>query len=355
MVLKSSLPSRILKLSLEKGAPAMSVTAKQIAQQLNLSEAAVSMALNHKPGVSTQTRRRVLDTAQSLGYDFSRISPSQTTPGSIRLIYYNKLDIFTMPFFQEVIRGVEETLESSGYRMMPQHIYAVDNVEEQLEQLSIQNSDGIILLGTQMTREDFAPFAFFDRPVVLLDTYISSGKADCVQINNIEGARMAADYLIKKCGCQPGYLRSSYQMNNFEERADGFYKAIRQNGMSPSHSAVHYLGTSIDAAYADMMAVLDQKIPPAPCYFADNDDLAMGAMKAFKERGYKIPDDISFIGFDNTPFSSYVDPPLTTVNVPKYYMGQLAAQRMLAVLKVPEFHPVKIEVSTDLIIRQSVR
>lgn len=333
----------------------MHVTAKQIAQQLNLSEAAVSMALNHKPGVSTQTRRRVLDTAKSLGYDFSRVCPSQAAPGVIRLIYYSKLDIFTMPFFQEVVQGVEETFDGSGYRIFPQHVYAVDNVEEQLEMLSVKGSDGIILLGTQMTREDFAPFAFLEPPLVLLDTYISSVKADCVQINNLEGARIATDYLIKKCGQQPGYLRSCYHINNFEERADGFYKAIRQNGMSPSHSIVHYLGTSIDAAYADMMAILDRQEPLAGCYFADNDDLAIGAMKAFKERGYKIPDDISLIGFDNTPFSSYVDPPLTTVNVPKYYMGQLAAHRLLDVLKAPEFHPVKIEVSTNLIIRQSIK
>ncbi len=115
------------------------------------------------------------------------------------------------------------------------------------------------------------------------------------------------------------------------------------------------MGTSIDAAYADMMAILDRQEPLAGCYSADNDDLAIGAMKAFKERGYKIPDDISLLGFDNTPFSSYVDPPLTTVNVPKYYMGQLAAHRLLDVLKAPEFHPVKIEVSTNLIIRQSIK
>lgn len=332
----------------------MSVTAKQIARQLNLSEAAVSMALNHKPGVSTQTRRRVLETARSLGYDFSRISSLRTAPGLIYFIYYNKLDIFTMPFFRELIRGVEETFDGSGYRLSHQHIYAVDDVEEQLERLSIHGCDGIILLGTQMTREDFAPFAFLDRPIVLLDTGISSVKADCIQINNMEGARTATDYLIKKRRRQPGYLRSVCPLHNFEERADGFFKAIRQNGMSPSHSVVHRLGSTVNAAYADMLAILGQKEPLASCYFADNDDLAIGAMKALKEQGYRIPQDISLIGFDNTPFSAYVDPPLTTVHVPKYYMGQLAAQRMLSVLKAAEFHPVKVEVTANLIIRGSV-
>ncbi|MCI8517054.1 MAG: LacI family transcriptional regulator [Hungatella sp.] len=332
----------------------MSVTAKQIARQLNLSEAAVSMALNHKPGVSTQTRRRVLETARSLGYDFSRISSLRTAPGLIYFIYYNKLDIFTMPFFRELIRGVEETFDGSGYRLSHQHIYAVDDVEEQLERLSIHGCDGIILLGTQMTREDFAPFAFLDRPIVLLDTGISSVKADCIQINNMEGARTATDYLIKKRRRQPGYLRSVCPLHNFEERADGFFKAIRQNGMSPSHSVVHRLGSTVNAAYADMLAILGQKEPLASCYFADNDDLAIGAMKALKEQGYRIPQDISLIGFDNTPFSAYVDPPLTTVHVPKYYMGQLAAQRMLSVLKATEFHSVKVEVNTNLIIRKSV-
>lgn len=332
----------------------MSVTAKQIARQLNLSEAAVSMALNHKPGVSTRTRHRVLETAKSLGYDFSKHSSPGTSPGLIYFLYYNKLDIFTMPFFKELIRGVEDAIDNSGYRLCHQHLYAIDDIEEQLERLSLPGSDGIILLGTQMTREDFAPFAFLNHPIVLVDTGISSVKADCVQINNMEGARAATDYLIKKRHRQPGYLRSCYPLNNFEERADGFFKAIRQNGMSPSHSVIHCLGSTVDAAYADMLAVLDAGEPLASCYFADNDDLAIGAMKALKERGYRIPEDISLIGFDNTPFSAYVDPPLTTVNVPKYYMGQLAAQRILSVLKAAEFHPVKVEVTANLIIRGSV-
>lgn len=331
----------------------MAVTAKQIAEQLNLSEAAVSMALHQKPGISTKTSKRILETAQSLGYDFTKITPARSDTGVIRFIFYNKHRIFDSPFFTELTSGVESGFKNTGYRLIMNHINDIDDVQEQLDEIVNAECDGIILLGTEMEREDFSPFSLLDLPVILLDTYFNSSKMDCVLINNESGARLAANYLIKKRHAQPGYLRSSYSINNFEERGDGYYKAIRQNGMSVSQSITHFLSPSIGGAHADMLALIEQGEPLANCYFADNDDIAIGAMRAFQERGYRIPEDIAIVGFDNTPFSPYVNPPLTTVNVSKKYMGKLAAERMLSIIRVPEYHPVKIEVNTNLIIRGS--
>lgn len=90
------------------------------------------------------------------------------------------------------------------------------------------------------------------------------------------------------------------------------------------------------------------------CYFADNDSIAIGAMKAFKEKGYRIPEDVTFIGFDNSSISSYVEPPLTTVNVAKAYMGKIAVERLISTIHAPDFHPIKIEINTTLIIRKSI-
>lgn len=333
----------------------MAITAKQIAAQLHLSEASVSIALNQKPGVSTKTRKRILDTARSLGYDFTKINPTHKETGIISLMFYNKHTIFDTPFFIELTSGVEEGFKNSGYRLMINHIHELDNVSEQLTTILENGCDGIILLGTEMEREDFSPFSFLDVPIVLLDSYFESVKMDCILINNVDGARLATNYLIKKCCTQPGYLHSSYLISNFLERSDGFYKSIRQNGMSVSQSIIHSLGPSIDAAHADMIAILEQGEPLAKCYFADNDDIAIGAMRAFKEKGYRIPEDISIIGFDNMPFAAYVEPALTTVNVPKSYMGKLAAERMLTVINQQEYHPIKIEVNTNIILRNSIK
>ena len=332
----------------------MSATAKQIAQQLGLSESAVSLALHNKPGVSTKTRNHVIETAKSLNYDFTKITPAKNIAGVISFILYNKNRIFEMPFFTELKAGVENEFKDTGYKLIINHVHDTEDIQKQLEDIINLGCDGIILLGTEMLKEDFAPFSFIDLPIILLDSYFNSSKMDCILINNVEGARFAANYLIKKRHTQPGYLRSSCPISNFNERADGFYKAIRQNGMSISKSVVHYLSPFIDSAYADMLAVIEQGEELADCYFADNDDIAIGAMRAFKEKGYQIPGDIAIIGFDNNPYSSFVEPPLTTVNVPKAYLGQLAAKRMLSLLHEPEHHPIKIEVNTNLIIRKSV-
>lgn len=89
------------------------------------------------------------------------------------------------------------------------------------------------------------------------------------------------------------------------------------------------------------------------CYFADNDLIAAGTMKAIKKRGIRIPEDVSIIGFDNMPLCIYVEPSLSTINVPKQYMGQQAVQRLVHLLESKEHFPIKLEVGTQLVRRKS--
>ena len=205
-----------------------------------------------------------------------------------------------------------------------------------------------------MTAEDVKHFQRLPLPLVLLDTYFETVTCDYVLINNVQGAYLAASHLIHKTKKQPGYLRSSYPIGNFAERNSGFFKAVRSYGMSSSKSIVHMLTPSIDGAYADMKEILENKEELAPCYFADNDLIAVGAMKALKEYGYKIPEDIAIVGFDNIPLSKLIEPPLSTINVPKQYMGEMAVKRLLTLLNEKGTQPVKIEISTQLIERRSV-
>jgi len=174
-----------------------------------------------------------------------------------------------------------------------------------------------------------------------------------VLINNFQGAYQAANYIIRKTKKQPGYLRSSYPIGNFSERADGFYKAIRDNGMSASRSRVFSLTPSLEGACEDVLELLRAGEEPSPCYFADNDLIAAGAIKAFKEQGYRIPEDISIIGFDNMPLCSYIEPALTTVNVPKQYMAQMAVNRLIQNITCKKHFPVKIEIGTSIVRRKS--
>ena len=203
-----------------------------------------------------------------------------------------------------------------------------------------------------MNEGDLPLLSLLPFPVVLLDTYFEGAPYDSVLINNVQGAYLATSYLIAKYRTQAGYLSSSYPINNFSERADGFYKAIRKSGLSPSRSIVHRLTPSAEGAYSDMLELLDRGEELARCYFADNDLIAAGAMRALTERGKRIPEDIAVVGFDDMPLCAYTSPTLSTVRVPKQEMGKTAAKRLLDKIK-DGLPPVKIEVGTSLIRRTS--
>lgn len=335
----------------------MSITAKELAKKLNLSAAAVSMALNHKPGVSTATRQLVLDTAEKYGYDFSRISEKHTTTGSIYFVIYKKHGtvVTDTPFFSQVSEGVSLGCKKKDYKLKISYVYEdEDTIQKQIEDIQFSDCCGIILLGTEMDPEDVKPFLQLPIPVVLLDAWFDTIDCDCVLINNIQGAFLATKHLIRKRKKQPGYLQSAYQISNFAERSFGFYKAVRSTGMSASKSIVHFLTPSVEGAYADMIELLEKKEELASCYFADNDLIAIGVMKVLKQYGYRIPEDIAIVGFDNMPMCSIIEPSLTTVNVPKQYMGEVAAERLITLINEPGLPPVKTEISTTLIKRHTV-
>lgn len=334
----------------------MGITAKELAKKLNLSEAAISMALNHKPGVSTTTRKKVLEEAEKWGYDFTRIAYHHSVSGKIYFAIFKKHGavVADTPFFSEISEGIREKCKEKGYKLNICYLYGDESLEKQIDDIRYSDCIGLILLGTEMKKEDFEYFKNLNFPVIVLDAYFNWLEKGCILINNDQGAWLATDYLIRRTKKQPGYMHSSYTIPNFEERANGFFNAVRSHGMSPSKSIVHHLTPSAEGAFADMTAILEQHEDIAPCYFADNDLIAIGAMKALLRFGYRIPQDVAIIGFDNIPMSSYFEPSLTTVNVPKRYMGEMAVLRLIDILHAKQFVPIKLQVGTNLVIRKSV-
>lgn len=338
----------------------MGVTAKELAKRLGLSETAVSMALNNKPGVSVETRNMVIQAAENSGYDFAKLAFKKNKNGSIYCIIYrahNAVMSYT-PIEAELVSGIEAECKKEGYKVKIVNINFQNkglnkDLQRCLEDIRVSDCVGMIVFGTEMKKEIFTQFIQLPIPVVLMDSYFDSADCHSVIINNEQGAYEAASYLIGRCGNQPGYLSSSYQIENFVQRRKGFEKAVREHGMSVSRCITHRLSPQIEGAFADMLEIIDRKDPLAKCYFAENDFLAIGAMKALKLRGYKVPEDISIIGFDNISEGKIVEPSLTTVNVPRQYMGKVTARQLIQQLKEPVPHTVKIEVSTSIVKRFS--
>lgn len=209
------------------------------------------------------------------------------------------------------------------------------------------------MIGTEIRQEVCKQFLALGFPIILLDTYFDSLECTSVLINNMQGAYLATDYLISLRGTQPGYLQSTYRIPNFNERYEGYTKAIKENGMSPSRSIVHKLSPSIEDAMSDMLEIIYKQDTLATSYFADNDIIAIGAMKALKLRGYRIPEDISIIGFDNISKSRIIEPALTTMDVPRLYIGQTAAKILIEQMQTKRIYATKIEISAKMVKRFS--
>lgn len=340
-----------------KEATGLSITAKELAAQLGLSESAVSLALNNKPGVSNATRKRVFDAAKASGYDFSRKAVARAGKrGTIAFLVYKKSGAIVddTPFFSALTDGVSTGCRRERYDCVIRYLYEDDDINDQIYTLNIAQFSGVILLATEMDENSLKAFSRFETPMVILDAYFEKLPYNYILINNIQGAFIATEHLIKRRRAQPGYLRSAYPISNFEQRADGFYKAVRANGMSTAKSPVHRLTPSQEGAYEDMKRLLEAGEKPADCYFADNDLIAFGAMQALKEQGYRIPQDVAIVGFDDMPTCEYMNPPLTTVMVPKLFLGETAAMRVIQLIEGQSIQPLKIEVSTRLVRRKSV-
>jgi len=326
-------------------------TAKEIAKALGISEAAVSIALNGKPGVSEGLRRKVRETAQAMGYDFAKLSRNEKREIVFIIFLKSGAIVTDTAFFEQLFKGIAAECHKQKVHLTT--IYSSSRDDLIYSVRTLPRGSGLILLATEMEEADCLPVAQSSVPHVMLDGYFETVDSNYVLINNVHGAFNATDYLIRRTGKQPGYLRSSYPISNFEQRADGFYKAVRFNGMSTSNSIVHRLCPSAEGAYSDMREILRAGEKLSECYFADNDLIAAGAMRALKDAGKRIPEDVAVIGFDDIPLCEFLDPPLSTVNVPKGYMGSQSVLRLLSIMENNEVYKTKTEIATQLVKRKS--
>lgn len=336
----------------------MGVTAKDVAQRLGVSPAAVSLALRGRPGVSEETRGRILETARQMGYPLEgRAYPDKA--GIIQMVIYKRHGkVFSdTPFFEQLTEGVAEQAGVLGYHLSVSYFYGSQNHQEQLRSIRSLNSAGIILLATEMRSVDMQLFFGLDVPIVVLDNFITSESYDLVGIDNRYGAWNAVRYLISCGHTRLGYLHSSVDIRNFSRRYDGYLMGCRclpEAAAKDSSRRVVRVGTTPEAAASDMRAYLatDPVLPTA--FFADNDSIAAGCCRALQEGGLRIPQDVSVIGFDDSSLCQMTDPPLTTMGVHKERMGALAVNRLHERLRQDMPETVRILVQPSIIVRGSV-
>lgn len=334
----------------------MAISAKELAKILNVSAATISMVFNDKPGISESTKKVVLKAAEKYGYSFSKKQTQELPASVLYLIIYKKHgNVLTdTPFFSQVIEGINNQCCKHNCQLHVTYFYEKELNNAQLNMIVRNDCRGILLLGTEMEASDFEVFSRLKLPIVIIDSYFEEIDCDSVLINNVQGAYLATKYLIDKGHQKIGYLNSSIPISNFYERSVGYFKALRQNGIQTENQYIARVSPTAEQAYIDMMNYLDGKPELATAYFADNDIIAASALRAFREHGYRIPEDISIIGFDDMPICLYTDPQLTTMYVPKQKLGALAVDRIIEKAARNCSDDVKIELRVKLIERESV-
>jgi LacI family transcriptional regulator len=306
------------------------ITARDIANKLGISAAAVSMALNGKPGVSSETRDKVFAAAKKLGYTPPKLRHAEQQPKkTIGFVIFTGIGIAEQTTFSSfVMRGAEAIAKDLDYRLLVHYFYADQPWEEQIRHI-VADASGVILLGTDITEKQRDTFVQMHHlihvPVVIVDNFLFSAYVDCVGNDNTYGVKSAVSYLID-CGHRKlGYLRSKQRIVNFDDRELGVKLSLSEHkGLGLAPLSVIDVDISPDKAYQDMLAWLNAGNTPVEAYFAENDMIAATFIRALKERGYRVPDDVSVIGFDDVQICEMIEPPITTMHAFKERLGRIA-------------------------------
>ena len=333
----------------------MKITISDIAQAANVSPGTVSNALNNKKGsISEKKRNYILKIAEEMGY----FKKGKRT-GTIRFIMYSRSAnvVGDTPFFSELIRGIENECSAQGFQLVVNHLNS-EQLKSQMGKNLLEDAiscDGILFLGTEMQEDDIGALRQIKTPFVVVDTAFNIQEFDYVVINNQDGVYEMTKHLIS-CGHKMiGIINSAYQINNFRERRIGFMQALKDCNLYFMDECEALVEPTIEGSYHDMKAYLKMYMEsgmqmPTAC-FAVNDNIALGALKAFHELGLNI----SIAGFDDIPACSISSPALTTVQVDKLYLGKCAVQRLIAKLNNNAQQVQKILVGTKLVYRDSVK
>ncbi len=332
----------------------MKVNIRKISEETGFSMSTVSNALNHKKGVNKKTAEKILQAAEEMGYR----SGAEEEITKIRFVIFrrNGMNIDDSIFHPAVIEGVERQAKLMGHETLFCYVDMNDpDYEERLGDILTDGQSGVVLLGTEMMEEDYAPYACAKSRIILLDGRSDRYAFDSVLINDTESAAAAVEYLVEKGHKRIGYMRGEFRIQAFRSRESGYYQAMNRRGLPVKEDYVATVGTRIETAYQKMKEYLTgaEELPTA--FFADNDAIAIGGMRAIKESGYRIPEDISVIGFDNIAFGLISDPPLSTVNVYKQELGARAVRELLSMADKDCRAKVKIQVCTDFVERGSVK
>jgi LacI family transcriptional regulator len=329
------------------------VTISAIASAAGVSVPTVSRVLNGRSDVAPATRERVETLLREYGY--RRRGTTTPTPSGLVDLVFNDLD---SPWAVEIIRGVEESLNGDGLSVVVSAIHrrgGADSTRKWLDILAARASDGAILVTTDLDSFLHAELQRLNLPVVVIDPAgVPDLEVPTIGATNWTGAVTATEHLLGQNHRRIGFVAGRPGLWCSRARLDGYRAGLDAAGVAFDPALVISGDFDYHSGFSAGTELLTLTEPPT-AIFAASDQMALGVYEAARQQGLRIPDDLSVIGFDDLPEASWASPPLTTVRQPLSEMGTLAARTLVRLIRGEPVESPRIELSTRLIPRASVR
>lgn len=331
------------------------MTLKEIANELGISAMTVSRALNGKNNVDENTKKRVVEKAHSMGYTPNHVAKSLVSRKTFTIgvvipeIYH--------AFFSEVISGIEEVTYKRNYQLfLTNSAEKYEREKNSINALQSKRVDGILISCAETsTDKNFykriiktgLPFVFFDR-------CIEDIGASCVSVNDYESSKEITNHLIDHGYESIAHLSGAQNVKMAQKRKIGYIDALTGHDIPIRESLIVESGFNEKGGYHAMKSLLERSgNNPPRAVVAINDPAAFGAIKAIKEKGLSIPEDIAIVGFSDDVRSELISCPLTTVRQPAFEIGKKAAQKLIDTIDNSDEPTELIELNNQIIIRES--
>jgi LacI family transcriptional regulator len=327
-------------------------TINDVALKSGVSKSTVSHVINGTRFVEEDTKQRVLQVIDELGYHPSSVARSLTTKRTqtIGVIVSDTSN----NFFGELIRGIETVFRRLNYGLI------VCNTDEQLEReehyiqlLLSQQVDGIIAAATSQRWQALERADMKHKPIVFVDReFEGMNGRPYVGPDNERGAYLGTQHLIT-CGYKEiGVLAGFQRLSSMRDRLSGFRQALAEHQLQVPPDWVVTSSLSANAGREAALQILSGPKRPR-ALFANNNFLSLGALRAFKDLGLRCPDEVALVGFDDHPWAAVSNPPLTVVRQPVLDIGEKAAQLLLSLLNDKEPLHAKHLLDCELVVRKS--
>jgi len=326
------------------------VTIAQIAEEVGVSAMTVSNVLNGKPGASEETRRRVTQVAERLGYQ-PNVSARNLKGGRTGLIGVIALDL-TNQYGLEIVRGIAEELANVEREMLINATYQdAAREKDRVEFLARGLVDGVLMVAPVLEDQTVTFLRQAALPCVIIDPRRLDVPLPRVSVDNYQGMRKGTQHLIDLGHTRIGYICGEPDMDSTSIRCSGYRDALRLAGLEVDERLVASCDFSYACGFRTATAMIEDFAPTA--IVAGADLIALGAIDAARAQGLDVPSDFSVVGFDDLPQAAQSFPGLTTVRQPLHDMGQTGARALLSLIDGQQLLMDRLILPTELVVRNS--